>query len=364
LGQFLKYDPIEISHSLGLGPFGLEVDHDSGVVLKSKLSVGFGHKNVSQVLETLPLPICLSYVEQIDHQAPNIYGMALSICFEELMGLEVSSRAKAIRSLVGRVMLMRSHLGYLYRISKIAGQGALASHCLRERERFHDLMEMLCGSRAGYGAICVGGVFSDATDGWLFKLEKAMNSLEVFLPEYIESLLEQPIFSSRVRGLGVVETEIVRRHELSGANLRATGIDPSGIYGELVFENSVNKNRPQLATFGDVYSRIWARILEIEGAILTARSEAVQLPQGSFRTRVAIGARLGAGCAACELGGPRGNVFVSLDQEEGKKEKNISFTNGSRATISVLQRATLGVELDDLMLTIASFDPMFSEVDL
>lgn len=364
MGQFLKYDPIEISHSLGLGPFGLEIDHDSGVVLRSGISVGFGHKGVGKILQTLPLPICLSYVEQIDHQAPNVYSLGLSICFEELMGLEVSERAKAIRVLVGRVMLMRSHLGYLYRIARIGGQAALAQHCLRERERFHDLMEMLCGSRAGFGAICVGGVFSDATDGWLFKLEKAMNSLEVFLPEYIESLLEQPIFASRVRGLGVVSADVARKHELSGANLRATGIDPNGIYYGLVFTNFINRNRRQMITFGDAYSRIWARVLEIEGAIGAARAEALQLPAGNFCTKVALGAQLGVGHAACELEGPRGNVFISVDKEEGSGEKSVSFFNGSRATLSVLQRATVGIELDDLPLTIASFDPAISEVDL
>ena len=49
------------------------------------------------------------------------------------------------------------------------------NHCQRERERFSDIMEMYCGSRLGFGAICLGGVAADATDGWFFRIEKAIS---------------------------------------------------------------------------------------------------------------------------------------------------------------------------------------------
>lgn len=361
----LTYTAANLAGTQGLGAFGLELEEDGGLVAGARMTVGYGRRDIESVAVRVPLSQALNYADRIDFLASPAYNCALSSAFEELLDLEVPERAHYIRLILLELNRINSHLQFYVNLARVLGQQPLMNHCLRERERFSDILEMYCGSRLGFGAISVGGVVSDATDGWFFRIEKAISALRDFLPELDEMLLSHPFFVERTGGLAVVTLEMAEAWNLLGPNARASGaaeqddrtFRPYGAYRELTLPEIANN------AGGDVLARSAIRSSEILQSARLIEYAVRRIPAGNFRIRVGMEVSPAKGFAACSVEGPRGAITVLAESGGGNCPANVRFFAPSVMAVQLLPRLLKGIQAEDAFLVIHSLDISFSEVD-
>jgi NADH-quinone oxidoreductase subunit D len=362
----LDYSSAHLAGTQGLGAFALQIEEDGGLVAAARMTVGYGRRDIEAVAVRLPLAQALNYADRIDFLAAPAYNCALSAAFEELLELEVPERAQHIRMILLELNRISSHLQFYVNVARVVGQQPLMNHCLRERERFSDILEMYCGSRLGFGAICLGGVASDATDGWFFRIEKAIGALRDFLPELDQLLLSHPFFVERTRGLARIERDEAIAWNLLGPNARASGLferderieRPYGAY-----RTETPAPMPFTNASGDVSARCRIRASEILQSAKLIEASFQRIPAGNHRIRVGMEVSPAPGKAVATVEGPRGGITVLAEAGGGNCPANVRFFGPSSMAARVLPRLLHGVQVEDVFLAIHSLDISFSEVD-
>lgn len=361
----LEYSSVHLAGTQGLGAFGLELEEDGGLVAAARITVGHGRRGIESTSVKLPLAQALNYADRLDFLSSPAYNTALASAFESLLELEVPDRAQHIRLILLELNRISSHLQFYVNLSRVVGQNPLLNHCLRERERFSDILEMYCGSRLGFGAVCLGGVVSDATDGWFFRIEKAIAALRDFLPELDQLLLSHPFFVERTQGLATISTAAAAQWNLLGPNARASGLDrderhdrPYGAYRvdpvpPLSFSNAN----------GDVNARCRIRASEILQSAKMIEASFQKIPAGNHRIRVGMEVSPSPGKAIATIEGPRGEISVLAEAGGGNCPANVRFFGPSAMATQLLPQLLRGAQVEDVFLAIHSLDISFSEVD-
>jgi NADH-quinone oxidoreductase subunit D len=366
MATVLEFPAAQLAGSHGLGAFALTLQEDGGLVAGARMEVGYGRRGIEGILVRLPVGQALNYSDRVDFLAAPAFNCALSAAFEEILELEVPQRAHHIRLILLELNRINSHLSFYANLAHVMGQKPLLNHCLRERERFSDIMEMYCGSRLGFGAICLGGVVGDATDGWFFRIEKAIQSLREFLPELDHLLLSHPFFEERTKGLAVISREEAERGNLLGPNARASGLStederisrPYGAYKtERVVQSAVS------ASVGDVYARACVRVSEIQQSAALIETAFKRIPSGNHRIRVGMEVIPPAGVAVSAVEGPRGAITVIAETNGERSPAHVKFFCPSAMAVQQLPALLRGIQVEDVFLVIHSLDISFSEVD-
>lgn len=364
----LNYSPVHLASTQGLGAFGLHLEEDGGLVSSASMEVGFGRRNIEGISLQLPLAQALNYADRLDCFSAPAYNYALATGFESLLGLEVPERAHYIRLVLLELNRISSHLHFYANLARVAGQQPLTNHCLREREKFSDIFEMYCGSRLGFGAVSLGGVFAEATDGWFFRIEKAIASLKEFAPDLRGTLLEHPFFAERARGLGVITKEMAEKANLLGPNGRASGregIDernarPYCAYRALGLDSpGIDEKKSE----GDVLARSAIRLDEMLGSAGLIEQCFRRIPGGNHRIRVGMDVAPPPGKALTSVEGPRGTIFALAETNSQPQPINVRFTPPSTMAAQLIPELLLGLQVEDVFLLIHSLDVSFSEVD-
>lgn len=364
----LNYSPVHLASTQGLGAFGLHVEEDGGLVSSARMEVGFGRRNIEGISLQLPLSQALSYADRLDCFSAPAYNYTLATCFESLLGLEIPERANYIRLILLELNRISSHLHFYANLARVVGQQPLTNHCLREREKFSDIFEMYCGSRLGFGAVSLGGVFAEATDGWFFRIEKAISSLKEFVPDLRGTLLDHPFFVERARGLGVITREMAEKANLLGPNGRASGrerIDERKTRPYCAYQ-ALGLDHPGIdekSTEGDVLARSSVRLHEMMGSAGLIEQCFRRIPAGNHRIRVGMDVAPPPGQALAAVEGPRGTIFTLAETNSRPQPINVRFTPPSTMAAQLIPELLLGLQVEDVFLLIHSLDVSFSEVD-
>jgi NADH:ubiquinone oxidoreductase subunit D len=118
-----------------------------------------------------------------------------------------------------------SHLLWLGSFLLDLGASSPLFYCFREREEIIKLFENLTGQRMMYNYYCFGGVKQDMPDGWLVQLRDLCKKMPAMIDEYEEIITKNPIFLDRTKGIGVLTPEMAFDYAITGANLRASGVE-------------------------------------------------------------------------------------------------------------------------------------------
>lgn len=365
MATLLNYSPLQLSGRYGLGPFQLSLEEDGGVIREVDIRVGYGKRHIEKISAQLPFVQVVNFADRIDFNAAPAYNLITSSAFEHLLTLEVPERAEYIRTLLLELSRVANHLLFFSKISKSVEQLSLMNHCLREWEKFCDIFEMYCGSRMAFGSICIGGVREDATDGWFFRIEKALTSVSDFLPDLKSSLLNHPFFQERARGLAVIDKETARRWNLSGPNARASGLDKDlrAEPGFSAYSKVFNKQSPPVENCGDAWSRVGQRMFEIAESIDLIHSVFRKIPKGNYRIRIGAEVESEAGFVFHKIEGARGEIGLFVDCAGGQKPAQVKYFCPSNMLVNLLPQILRGIRTEDVFFAIHSLDISFSEVD-
>jgi NADH-quinone oxidoreductase subunit D len=370
------------------GVLRLQLEVEGETIRRVKPIIGYLHTGMEKTGETLTWLQGPTNVTRMDYLSPFHNELAFSLAVEQLLGVTIPDRAKAIRVLMTELNRVASHLLYLATFGMDIGAVSMMIYGWRDRETCLEFFEKVTGLRMNHNYIRPGGVAADLPDGWEDDLEHLLGSVPGGLAEYEELLNENPIFVDRTQGIGVITPDECKAYGVSGPNARASGIEwdlrkafPYSGIEQYEFDVPVGRH-------GDVFDRYMVRVDEVKQSLGIVRQVLETMPAGDFRTddrkvtpppRRRIdesmealihhfkifteGFKVPAGEVYQAVESPRGELGVYIVSDGGAKPWRLHVRGPSFAHVQALPAMMTDSLVADVIATLASTDPVLGDVD-
>jgi NADH-quinone oxidoreductase subunit D len=334
--------------------------------------IGYLHRCHEKLAETLAYVQYPTIASKTDYVAAMSSELAYVSAAEQIGRIEVPKRAQYLRVLMGELQRIASHCLWLGTWcmdmgGALGGGATIFLYCIRERELVLDLFEALVGARLLYGFHQVGGVRYDLPEGWMAQCRTTVDLIERRVDEYEAMLEDNPFFTMRTKGVGVISTALAQDIGISGPLLRASGVDwdlrrnqPYSSYEDFTFTVPVE-------TAGDCYARYKVRMVEFRQSIRIVRQILDGLPEGAISSRPGVKSlaqvKVPKGEAYARVEGPRGEVGCFLVSDGSNKPYRMKWRGASFSNLAVLPHILPGCGVADVVAIMGSVDPVFGEVD-
>jgi NADH-quinone oxidoreductase subunit D len=334
--------------------------------------IGYLHRCHEKLAETLAYVQYPTIASKTDYVAAMSSELAYVMAAERIGQFEVPKRAQYLRVLVNELQRIASHCLWLGTWcmdmgGALGGGATIFLYCIRERELVLDLFESLVGARLLYGFHQVGGVRYDLPAGWIAQCRTTIDLIEQRLGEYESMLEDNPFFTMRTKGVGVISSELAKDVGVSGPLLRASGVNfdlrraqPYSSYEDFEF-------RVPVETAGDCHARYLVRMVEFREAIRIIRQVLERLPEGPISSRPGVKSlaqvKVPKGEAYARVEGPRGEVGCYLVADGTNKPYRMKWRGASFSNLAILPHILPGVSVADVVAIMGSVDPVFGEVD-
>ncbi|HVT90285.1 MAG TPA: NADH-quinone oxidoreductase subunit D [Tepidisphaeraceae bacterium] len=270
----------------------LVLELDGERIVRCTPHIGYLHSGFEKLGEHLNYNQYVTIVDRMDYSAPIYNELAWHGATEKLMGIELTPRCKALRTIAGELGRIQSHLLCVGAAGLDLGAFTAFLYGFNERELIYDIVEYMSGQRFHTSWTRVGGLNMDLPDEEMFK-KMVHNLVDNSLPRAIEDveklLNKNRIFLDRTRGIGTLTREEAIAWSITGPMARASGVARDIRKDEpyLCFADNwdgkgaaaVDFKVPIMKT-GDVLARYLVRVEEIKQSCHIIRQLIDQLPAG------------------------------------------------------------------------------------
>jgi NADH-quinone oxidoreductase subunit D len=370
------------------GVLRLVVDLDGERIAKIIPQIGYLHTGFEKTMENRTYQQGVTYSNRMDYLHAFGHDLAYVLAVEKLMDAKVPVRAERIRVILTELNRIASHLVFFG--TGILDMGALTLffYTMREREHIVDIFEMVCGVRMNYGYFRVGGLSKDIPEGFEEAVRSFIRNFPKMLDQYAALFAKNDIFLQRTQGIGVMSKETALDHALTGPSLRASGVpldfrkvQPYSGYQDYDFDVPTSEA-------GDVHARFMVRFQEMRESLKIVEQALDMLEPGPVKDpdrRISLPPRselensMEAVIFHFKLvtegfHPPRGEVYVPTESARGELGYYIVSDGGSmpyRVKVRVpslmnlqsLEPSCEGGLFADMVMNIASFDPVMGDVD-
>lgn len=348
--------PIGPYHPLQEEPEFFKIHVEGERVVKLDVQLGYNHRGVEKLAEAKSYDQILFLVERICGICSTSHPFASVNAVENLIGCEVPPRALFIRSIVGELERIHSHLLWLGLAGHFIGYNTLFMWAWKTREIVLDLLERISGNRQNYSMFAIGGVRRDIRDeeipSYLGELDRLAPALDLFRG----AVADDPVVHARTVGVGVLTPDDIRRFGAVGPTARASGVDidvrrddPYAAYGMVDWKVVTGKR-------GDVYDKVMVRILEMYESRSIISQCLKKLPPGEIDARVR-GVPPGEGIGRHEA--PRGEVFHYVRSDGTNRPVRYKVRAPSFMNVATNAKAVVGGTISDATLILAAVDPCY-----
>ena len=236
---------------------------DGEQVIWAEPSAGYMHRGYEKLTEVRTFPQVTSLINRIDWLGSFANEVPFILAAEKLMEIEAPPRAQVIRTILFELSRIANVSLFLGDLGVQMGAITPVFLAFRDREYVLNLIEGATGGRFHPNFDRIGGLKDDLPKGWIDETQQVMKKLIGFCDEIEDLLFGNEIFQSRMRGIGVIPAEIAKEYGLSGANLRASGVDYD-LRRDQDIALSYDKADCKVWTHpdGDSWARCWVRLQE------------------------------------------------------------------------------------------------------
>jgi len=338
---------------------------DGEQVVKADVVCGYMHRGYEKLTEVRTYPQINTLINRIDWLSSFANEVPFILAAEDLMEVEAPPRAQWIRTLFFELSRIANITLFIGEMGVQLGALTPVFFAFRDREHVLNLLESATGGRFHPNYDRVGGLKDDLPKGWVEECKSAMESMRGFCDEMETLLLGNEIFATRCRGIGVIPRQIALDYGLSGANLRASGVDwdlrrdsPSPLaWKEVDWKVWTHPD-------GDSYARYWVRLQETREATKIVDQLLDGLPSGPVMAKMPARLRVPRGEAWVSTENPLGEMGYYVVSDGGTsgpfrcKIRTPSFNN-----ISIVPWLLRGVYVPDVITILASLYFILGDID-
>jgi len=332
--------PIGPFHPLQDEPENFVLTVEGETVVDIDANIGYIHRGIEFLAQQKTYDQTIFLVERIC----GICSISHPICFcnavEDLLKIDIPERAKYIRTILGEIERIHSHLLWMGLAGHFIGYNTIFMWVWKYREPILDMMEYLTGNRQSFP-----------------ELLKTLDELESKVQMLADAVQDDPVLHARLKGVGVLTRQAAIDYCVVGPTARASGVDidvrrddPYAAYPYLDWDVI-------LLSDGDVYAKFLVRVFEVLESIKILRQAIKKIPKGDFLIKITE-IPPGEGIGLYEA--PRGEDIHYVRSNGTNYPERVKVRAPSYINIPSFYASCIGQQVADVTITLASVDPCYS----
>lgn len=345
------------------GVLHFRVSLDGERIRKIDPVLGYIHRGVEKISESLTYPQTLALTDRLDYLGAMQNRHALCMCIEQAMGVEVSDRVKVIRTIMDELQRIDSHILFFSCLCQDLGATTAFLYGFRDREKILDIFEETCGGRLILNYNTIGGVMADIHPNFQKRVKKFIPYMRKNIQEYHDIFTGNVIFQNRAKGVGVLTKEQCISFGCTGGTGRAAGwhndvrkLHPYAAYDRVQF-NEVTR------TEGDSFARYMIRLDEILESLNIIEQLIDNIPEGNFQEKMKPIIKVPAGTYYSAVEGSRGEFGVLLESKGDKSPYRLHYRSTGLPLVAVMDTACRGNMIADLITIGGTVDYVVPDID-
>ncbi len=336
---------------------------DGETVKKIDVYMGYIHRGVEKLCESLTYPQTLHYMDRLDYFSAHNYHHGLCMTIEKAAGIQISRRAQVIRVMMDELSRIASHCLFIGTYCMDLGATTMLFYTLRVREQILDIMEKTCGARMTFNYECIGGVMQDLHPDFVNDVKALLAVLPKNIKEYNTLFTGNVIAKNRLENVGTLTREDAISYGITGPSGRASGwacdmrkLRPYSIYSELEFDEIVR-------TEGDSMARFKVRMDEMEQSARILEQLVDNIPEGEICVKVPKMLKLPEGRWFELVEGCRGTFGIYIESDGTTKPYRLKIVPPCLNLAAVVDHITRGEKIADLITIGGSLDYIVPDMD-
>jgi NADH-quinone oxidoreductase subunit D len=360
-GMVLNMGP---QHPATHGTLRLVAKLDGEQVIAAEPIMGYMHRGYEKLTEVRTYPQVTTLVNRIDWLGSFANEVPFILAAERLMDIEAPPRAQWIRTVLFELSRIANISLFLGDMALQLGALTPAFYAFRDREFVLNQIEAATGGRFHPNFDRIGGLKDDLPKGWISETKSAMVKLREFCDTLEGLVAGNEIFEQRTRGIGVIPAEIGLSYGLSGANIRASGVDwdlrrdePVGLaWNEVDWKVWTHPD-------GDSFARFWVRLQEVRESTLIIDQLLDGLPSGPIMAKVPRIIKVPQGEAWISTENPLGEMGYYIVSKGDLVPFRVKIRSASFSNISIIPWVLKGVYVPDIITILASLYFILGDID-
>jgi NADH-quinone oxidoreductase subunit D len=360
-GMTLNLGP---QHPATHGTLRIVVRLDGEQVVEAEPVAGYMHRGYEKLCEVRTYPQVTTLINRIDWLGSFANEVPFILAAERLMEVEAPPRAQWIRTVLFEMSRIANISLFLGDMGAQLGAITPVFFAFRDRERVLNLIESATGGRFHPNYDRIGGLKDDLPAGWIEDTKGVMERMRGFCDEIEDLLMGNEIFEARTRGIGIIPSDVALSYGLSGANLRASGVDwdlrrdqPVGLaYDQLDWKVWTHRD-------GDSFARFWVRLQEVREATRIVEQLLDGLPSGPIMAKVPRIIKVPAGEAYVETENPLGAMGYYVVSKGDLVPFRVKIRSASFNNISIVPWVMKGVFVPDVITILGSLYFILGDID-
>ncbi|MFA5840150.1 MAG: nickel-dependent hydrogenase large subunit [Candidatus Margulisiibacteriota bacterium] len=348
--------PIGPFHPLLEEPEFFKFYVDGEKIVDAEVRVGYNHRGVEKLAESKTYDQDVFLVERICGICSTSHPFAFVRAAEDVSGIVVPERAQYIRTIIGELERIHSHLLWVGLAGHFIGYNTVFMWAWKYREPVLDVFEAISGNRNHYAMFKVGGVRRDINAGDVPSLLKAIDEIDKFCSMLVKAVMDDPVIQARTKGIGILKKQDAIEMAVVGPVARASGVNID-VRKDFPYEAYDKINWDVITMEGcDIFSKTAVRLLEILQSTKMIRQCLKNLPAGPIEADVR---EVGVGEGIGQHEAPRGEVIHYIKANGANNPERHKIRAPSFMNVPSFKKTVIGESIADAALITAAVDPCY-----
>ena len=391
------------------GVLRLILELDGEQVTEARCGIGYLHTGIEKNMEFRTWTQGVTFCTRMDYLSPLYNEAAYVMGVEKLLGItdDIPEKAQVMRILLMELNRISSHLVAIATGGMELGALTVMTIGFRERELCLDILELITGLRMNHAFFRPGGVAQDMPEDSSEEIRDFIKLMKKRLPEYAALCNQNPIFKGRLCDVGYLDLAGCLALGITGPPMRATGYDwdlrrdmPYWGYEDYDFDVATWDTSDSYGRFRIRLEEMWQSLRIIEQAVdrldgLDGAPVMIGDKKIAWPAQLAIGAdgmgnsldhirhimgesmealihhfklvtegfRVPAGQAYGVVESPRGELACHVVSDGGTRPYRAHFRDPSFVNLQGTSVMSEGGMVADVIVAVASIDPVMGGVD-
>lgn len=388
------------------GVLRLILEIDGETVTEARCGIGYLHTGIEKNLEFRNWTQGTTFVTRMDYLTPFYNEAAYCLGVEKLLGIEdqIPDRASVIRVLLMELNRLSSHLVAIATGGMELGATTVMIYGFRDRELVLDIFELITGLRMNHAYIRPGGLVQDLPPGAVDHIRDFLKKMRKNLVEYDKLATGNPVFKARLQNVGHLDLAGCMALGVTGPILRATGLPHDLRKAEPYCGYETYDFEVPTADTCDAYGRFLIRLEEMRQSLRIVEQCLARLEPGpvmvadkkiAWPAQLALGPdglgnsldhikkimgtsmealihhfklvtegfRVPPGQTYAAVESPRGELGAHMVSDGGTRPYRVHFRDPSFTNLQAVAAMCEGGQVADVIVAVASIDPVMGGVD-
>lgn len=351
--------PVGPYHPLQEEPELFKLYCDGETVIDVKWETGYNHRGIEKLSEQKSFDEVFFLVERICGICSTSHPFAFANSVEEIGNVGITNRARYIRSIIGELERIHSHLLWVGLAGHFLGYNTVFMWAWKYREPVLDLFEMITGNRNSYAMFKIGGVRRDIENDKIPAIQKVLALVKKKTDMLVGAVMDDPVIHARTKGVGILTKEDIVNFAAVGPTARASGVDIDVRRDDPYAAYPLVNWKVITAETGDVFAKAEVRLLEMYESISIIEQCLEGLKkekEGDIDVKVKhIPEGYGTGHAEA----PRGEVYHFVVSDGSNSPARHKIRAPSYTNISTFKKSCIGQSISDATISLAAVDPCY-----